>query len=74
MPEYALDAIMARVEEEHEVKGDGSFVQDEANAKALEELPACRNDGELAATAAEGLPEGSRLLEGGQQSLCLKHI
>lgn len=44
MPEYALDAVMARVEEEHEGQGDGSFVQDEANAKALEALPACRND------------------------------
>lgn len=27
MPEYALDAVMARVEEEHEGQGDGSFVQ-----------------------------------------------
>lgn len=26
-PEYALDAVLARVEEEHEAGGDGSFVQ-----------------------------------------------
>jgi hypothetical protein len=25
--EYALDAVLARVEEEHEGQGDGSFVQ-----------------------------------------------
>lgn len=43
-PEYALDAVLARVEEEHEVGGDGSFVQDEANAAALETMPVCRND------------------------------
>ncbi|KAI7843535.1 hypothetical protein COHA_002777 [Chlorella ohadii] len=42
--EYALDALLARVEEEHEGLGDGSFVQDEANAKALQALPLCRND------------------------------
>ncbi|PRW32670.1 ankyrin repeat family [Chlorella sorokiniana] len=42
--EYALDALLARVEEEHEGLGDGSFVQDEANSKALQALPLCRND------------------------------
>lgn len=45
--EYALDAVLARVEEEHEGKGDGSFVQDEANAKALAALPTCRNDNQF---------------------------
>ncbi|KAL4432208.1 hypothetical protein ABPG77_005970 [Micractinium sp. CCAP 211/92] len=44
VPEYALDAVLARMEEEHEAAGDGSFIQDEANAKALEALPQCRND------------------------------
>ncbi len=26
-PEYALDAVLARAEEEHEALGDGSFAQ-----------------------------------------------
>lgn len=45
MPEYALDAVLARCVEEHEEMGDGTFVQDEEHAKALEALPTCANDG-----------------------------
>ncbi|PSC68664.1 ankyrin repeat family [Micractinium conductrix] len=45
--EYALDAVLARIEEEMEGQGDGSFAADEEHAKALAALPQCRNDEEF---------------------------
>ena len=45
-PEYALDAVLAKCQQEHEELGDGSFLQQEEGAAArLEALPPCRNDG-----------------------------
>ncbi|GAB4817543.1 hypothetical protein N2152v2_004589 [Parachlorella kessleri] len=47
-PEYALDAVLAKCQQEHEELGDGSFLQQEEGAAArLEALPPCRNDDEF---------------------------
>jgi len=46
--EYGLNAIICCSREEHELTGDGSFLDDEQTAAELHALPECANDDDYA--------------------------